>query len=100
MAVEELRHNRHRQRFEAWLDGELVGEATYRLTDDVAAFDHTFVEPDRRHLGIAGRLVQYAFDQVRADREWRIEALCPYVKDWVSRHPEYDDLLVEPPARN
>ena len=46
MAVEELRHNRHRQRFEAWLDGELVGEATYRLTDDVAAFDHTFVEPD------------------------------------------------------
>ena len=96
--AEEFRHNAAEQRFEAWLDGELIGEATYWLQDGVASFDHTFVEPDKRHLGVAGRLVQYAFAQVRAAGQWHIRPVCPYVTAWVRRHPEYHDLLVIPPA--
>ena len=95
---EEFRHNAAEQRFEAWLDGELIGEATYLLRDQVASFDHTFVQPDKRHLGVAGRLVQYAFDQVRAAGQWRIRTVCPYVTAWARRHPEYHYLLVSPPA--
>ncbi len=96
--AKEFRHNVDEQAFEAWLDGELVGEATYQLRDGVAAFDHTFVEPEHRHLGIAGRMVQYAFDEVRAAGQWRIRTVCPYVTAWARRHPEYHDLLVNPLA--
>lgn len=94
MAGEEFRHNVADQRFEVWIDGELIGEASYWLHGEVADFDHTFVEPDRRHTGVAARLVQYAFDEVRAAGRWRIRPLCPYVASWVRRHPEYGDLLV------
>ncbi len=92
--AEEFRHNPEEQSFEAWLDGQLIGEVTYTLRGDVASFDHTFVEPEHRHLGVAGRLVQYAFDSVREAGQWRIRAVCPYVTAWSRRHPEYHDLLV------
>jgi predicted GNAT family acetyltransferase len=94
VAGEEFRHNTANHRFEAWLDGELIGEATYWLHDGVADFDHTFVEPEQRHTGVAGRLVQYAFDEVKAAGRWKIRPVCPYVTSWARRHPEYDDLLV------
>jgi predicted GNAT family acetyltransferase len=31
-------------------------------------------------------------DQVRADR-FRVGAQCPFVKDWLEKHPDYADLL-------
>lgn len=94
--AEELKHNRAEQRFEAWVDGELLGKATYvLLPGDVAEFDHTYVEDAARGTGLAGRLVRFAFDQVRADGEWTILPTCPYVVAWAERHPEYADVLVE-----
>lgn len=91
--AEEFRPDREHHRFEAWVDGEFVGETTYLLEGDVATFDHTYIEPDRRESGVAGRLVQYAFDEVRREGRWRIRPLCPYVASWSRKHPEYNDLL-------
>ncbi|MCA0250836.1 MAG: N-acetyltransferase [Actinobacteria bacterium] len=93
--AEELRHNRDQRRFEAWVDGELTGEMTYALQGDVANFNHTYVADSARGTGLAGRLAQFAFDQVRADGQWTILPTCPYVIAWAKRHREYADLLVE-----
>lgn len=94
--AEELKHNRAQQRFEAWVDGGLGGEITYALLPgDIADLNHTFVDESARGTGLAGRLAQYAFDQIRADGEWTILPTCPYVIAWSKRHPEYADLLVE-----
>lgn len=92
--AEEFRHNAEECRFEAWIDGEFVGEAAYTVRDGVARFDHTFVQPARRNTGIAGRLVRYAFEQVRAAGEWKVKPVCPYVVQWMRQNPDFDDLLV------
>jgi uncharacterized protein len=87
-----VQDNPERQRFEAWQGGELVGFATYQMRDGVVAFTHTEVDPDRRHLGIGGRLIGAALNQVRADGH-RALPLCSFVVDYVDRNPEYADLV-------
>ncbi|MDQ7993323.1 MAG: GNAT family N-acetyltransferase [Propionicimonas sp.] len=91
--TEEFRHDRDAGRFEVWVAGEFAGEATYLLRGNVAVFDHTWVEPQRRHTGLASRLVQFGFDEVRREGEWLIRPQCPYVVDWAARHQEYGDLV-------
>lgn len=87
-----IKHNPQLQRFEARLDGELVGFAAYRPTSAVLTFTHTEVDPRYRGRGIGGVLIGAALDQVRADGG-RIQPLCSFVADYVDQHPEYADLV-------
>jgi predicted GNAT family acetyltransferase len=84
--------NRERQRFEASLDGKLVGFADYRPRGGALAFTHTEVEPRLRGRGIGGALVGMALDRVRADGG-RVLPLCSFVAEYVASHPEYGDLV-------
>jgi uncharacterized protein len=89
----EFRHNQELSRFEAWLDGELVGEAHYVQTGEVADFDHTSVSSQHEGKGIAAGLVSYAMAAIRATDQTTVQPSCPYVEAWFGRHPEYADLL-------
>ncbi len=91
----EFRHDADQRCYQAFEDGALVGEVHYRLSDAVADFDHTSVPPEHEGKGIAGRLVQFALDDVRAAGAWRVQATCPYVLRWLERHPDYADLVVD-----
>jgi hypothetical protein len=83
-------------RFEARLhDGTLVGLAAYDIVGAVMVFTHIDVDPVYEGRGIADQLARTALDCVRA-REVRLVALCPSVRMFLHRHPEYADL-VEPP---
>ena len=64
----------------------------YRPDDDGRlVFDHTEVDKGYSGQGLAGRLVGFALDDVRA-RGKRIVAICSYVDKYVTEHPEYRDL--------
>ncbi len=65
----------------------------FRLANGIADFDHTEVTPAFGGRGVAGRLVQFAMDDIRAAGEWKVRASCPYVVHWFGQHPEYNDLL-------
>jgi len=73
-------------------DGELIGVAEYDLRDDAIVFTHTEVEEAKREKGMASTLVQTALDDVRQNSDRRVIASCPYVRSWLSDHPEYADL--------
>nr|WP_179755937.1 GNAT family N-acetyltransferase [Kineococcus aurantiacus] len=92
-------------RFEA-LDGEELAAAAYYLDvdevrRDTAAADpdgggpgrerifyHTVVEDAWSGKGLASRLVRFALEEtVRAGLG--IVPVCPFVKAWTGRHPEY-----------
>lgn len=90
--AEEFRHDRDASQFEVTLDGTPAGVAHYRLSAGVADFDHTVVSPAFGGSGVAGRLVSYAMDEVRAAGEWTVRASCSYVVWWLAHHPEYADL--------
>lgn len=91
--AEEFTHDRAARRFEVHVDGQFAGEAHYTLQGDVAAFDHTAVPPAFGGQGIAGRLVQHAMDEVRAEGEWKVKPVCSFVVKWFDQHPEAADLL-------
>jgi hypothetical protein len=82
-----------RERYEAHLDGELAGVLEYKVTRERIALIHTEVLPVHEGRGVGSALVRFALDDARR-RELRVIATCPYVKDYLTRHPEADDIVV------
>lgn len=87
----EILHDASRQRFLTIVDG-YEGYVQYELAGDVMALTHTIVPAPIGGRGITGDLVRHAFDYARAEG-LRVAPLCSYAEYWVSRHPEYDDLV-------
>ena len=93
-----VEHDTRHRRFEARVNGELAGFADYRFRDGVLAFTHTEIDPAFQGKGVAGTLIGAALDEVRADGG-RVLPLCSYVADYISRHPEYTDLVAYDQSR-
>jgi predicted GNAT family acetyltransferase len=92
--------NADRRRYEARITGQLAGFADYRVTDQTVVFTHTEVQPEFEGRGVGSALVRQALDDVRRDGTHRVQVLCPFVQGWIDRHPDYTDLLADPPARD
>ncbi len=88
-------HNPGAERFEAWLDGEFVGELVYRRTGSILVFESTHINTGTLVVGLSSRLVDYAFRCVREQGQLRVRSLCPYVSSWIARHGGVADLLAE-----
>lgn len=88
-----FRHEPDFARYTLWQDGENVGLADYRITPREVRFIHTEVDPARRGQGLAGRLIEFALDDVHASTDLRVVADCPFVDKWIGDHPDYQDLL-------
>ena len=100
----EVRDNPAKHRFEVLVDGDVAGFAAYRLengvdgtdgtdgTDRTVAFLHTVVDDAYEGRGLGSRLVREALRQV-ADRGAAVLPYCPFVRDYLHRHPELADLV-------
>lgn len=89
----DITRNEPHLRWHAFEDGREVGHLEGERDGDVVALVHTEVDPDQEGKGIAGQLVRTALDEIRAKGQ-KVRPLCPYVKSWIKRHPEYADLVV------
>jgi uncharacterized protein len=81
--------NRDAHRFEAQVAGQLAGFADYQLTDELVVFTHTEVLPAFEGQGVGSTIARFALDQVRDQGTAKVLALCPFIKVWIQRHPEY-----------
>ena len=84
-------NNPAKGRYELAVDGHIAA-AYYDISGDVVTFTHTEVPKELEGRGIGSRLVKGALDQVRA-QGLKAVALCPFVKAYIGKHPEYADLL-------
>jgi predicted GNAT family acetyltransferase len=84
-------NNKAQHRFELTVDGHLAA-AYYQLNGNVITFVHTEVPPELGGRGVGSRLVKGALDHVRAGG-LKVIAECPFVKGWIGKHPDYQDLL-------
>ena len=86
-------HNPAEHRYEAHLDGELAGFAAYELTDRLVIFTHTEVDSKFEGHGVGSALARFALDDVRRDGTHQVLPLCPFIKGWIGKHPDYQDLV-------
>ncbi|WIB00814.1 MULTISPECIES: GNAT family N-acetyltransferase [unclassified Curtobacterium] len=91
MAAPEVRNDTDAQQYSLVEDGEVIGFAAYEIDGDEIRFTHTEVDPAHRGGGHASILVQHALDDVR-EGDRRVVPLCSYVKAWIERHPDYQEL--------
>ena len=93
----EVVNNEKESRFEA---SSLEGLAylTYReMRDGTLLLIHTEVPAELAGRGLASRLARAALNLAR-DRGVKVIVRCPFVTEYIARHPEYHDLVRERPA--
>jgi predicted GNAT family acetyltransferase len=88
----EVRDAPERERYELIVGGELAGFAEYRGGGESRAFTHTEVDGAHEGRGLGGILVRTALDDVRS-RGLKVIPMCPFVRAYLDRHPEYLDLV-------
>jgi predicted GNAT family acetyltransferase len=91
MATGSVRDNKTLSRFELDVEGA-VAFANYRLTPSAVIITHTETPRALRGRGIASQLVEGALQLIRADGLKAI-AGCGFVVDYLSKHPEFADLV-------
>jgi predicted GNAT family acetyltransferase len=88
----EVRDNPGEKRYEASVGDQLAGSAYYDTADDLIVFTHTQVDDAFEGQGVGSALARSALDDVRA-KGLRVIPRCPFIKAWIERHPDYQDLL-------
>jgi uncharacterized protein len=73
-------------RFIVEADGQ-VAELVYQLDGDRLVLLHTGVPIELEGRGIGSMLVAAAFDEAER-RGLTVVPLCPFVRDWLKRHPD------------
>jgi uncharacterized protein len=78
-------------RFELAIGDELA-LAYYRIEGDRIVLTHTEVPQALSGQGVGSRLAKGVFEQIRASGR-KVVPRCSFMAGWVSRHPEYNDIL-------
>ncbi len=81
-----------RHRYEAHAGGAAAGFVAYRREGDVITLVHTEVDDAYEGKGVGGALVRGALDDARS-RGLTVVPVCPFVRSWLERHPDYADLV-------
>lgn len=78
-------------RFEISSDGAVAGFAQFLDREGRRVFFHTEIGEEFGGQGLAGIVVSEAIDATR-EEGLTVVAVCPYVKKWLTKHPEHDDI--------
>ena len=84
-------HDDEHNRFEAQMDGK-TAVLEYMHVGDTYIFTHTEVPIGLEGQGIGGALAKTGLEYVR-DHNLTTAPLCPFVKAYIQRHPEYKSLV-------
>lgn len=87
-----VRDNVAGNRFEITVDG-YTAVLEYERRIEATVLLHTEVPEPLRGRGLADQLVRHALDAAKAAGE-RVIPVCPFVRSWIARHPEYQPLVL------
>lgn len=85
-------NNAELNRYEITVGDQVAGFAEYILSNGLITFTHTEIDPAFEGQGLGSKLVRAALDDVRDAGDRKVLPLCPFVKGWMFKHPEYQDL--------
>jgi predicted GNAT family acetyltransferase len=84
-------NNEQEKQFEVIWEGEKA-YLIYRFYKKSIAFMHTVVPKALEGRGIAGTLARAAF-RYAAEHRKKVMVYCPFVADFITKHPEYREQL-------
>jgi predicted GNAT family acetyltransferase len=87
--------NREEHRYEARVGQDVLGFIDYHAEPGLVTIMHTEVDRAAEGRGVGSRLAAGALDDLRR-RGLSVRVLCPFVRDYIRRHPEYEDLMEQP----
>lgn len=87
----QVARNREQNRFELEMDGH-VAVLEYVHARGSLVLVHTFVPPELEGRGVGAALVGAALDYIGRSKLTAVP-LCPFVRAYVRRHPEYLELV-------
>jgi len=88
----EVRKDTTSRLYEALIDGQVVGDLAYETTGGRVSLTHSYVDPDRRHQGIASALARFALEDLSRNQS-KIGIYCGFVADFLAGHPEFNDAV-------
>lgn len=86
-----VRNNTALHRFELDVDGH-TALARYQLSPPIITFTHTEVPTELSGRGVGSALARGALEIVRG-QGLKVVAQCPFIRAFIEKHPEFDDLL-------
>jgi uncharacterized protein len=89
--MSDIVNNKAQHRYELAVDGHIAA-TYYKVEGNFITFIHTEVPPELGGKGIGSKLIRGALDQVRADG-FKVIAQCPFVKAFIEKNADYQDLL-------
>lgn len=87
-------HDVAMNRFQTTVDGH-TARLDYQRDGEVVEMVSVVVPPPVEGRGIASVLTKSALDWARSE-QLRVVPRCPYVRQWIQRHPDYLDLQAGP----
>lgn len=85
----EMVHEAMQHRITGRVDGVAAAWVDYLEDGDIWDFTHTWTEPEFRGQGMAAHIVAAAL-AVATDHDKKVRASCPYVAEYLRRHPLAD----------
>lgn len=82
-------------RYEVFVDSTRAGSMGYHLQPGLITITNTEVDPALEGQGVGSGFVAAVLDDVRS-RDLRVLPMCPFVRAFIQRHPEYADLVWRP----
>jgi uncharacterized protein len=92
MSAIAIRDNPTGSRYELLIDDEVRGSIGYRARQNTVTLIHTEIDSELEGRGLGSRLVHDTLEDIRA-RGLRLVPVCPFVRSYLTRHPEYMDLV-------
>ncbi|MGZ8177056.1 GNAT family N-acetyltransferase [Williamsia sp. SKLECPSW1] len=93
-AIARVVHSLSQERYEAFLDDELVGFLDYQPRDDQVVITHTVVFDRHAHHGIGAQLVRHVLDDV-AQSGRKVVPVCSFVQRFIADNPAYAAMVVD-----
>lgn len=87
-----VEHLAGQNRYVYSVDGREVGLTDYQVRGSAMHLIHTEISPALRGHGLGARMVQEVLDRIRVETTYRVVADCPFIADWLDRHPDYQEL--------
>lgn len=78
--------------YEAVIGERVVGTLAYETVGGKTALTHSFVDPERRNMGVGSALAEFALTDVTTAGE-RPVIYCGFVSDYVGAHPKWNDAV-------